>query len=237
MINNIATINSLLLELTEGNEEYAQFNKRIVNTNKTVLGVRIPDLRKLAQKLAKDSSLKDIDQLLNSIDPKIYENTLLAGLTITYSSLSSAEQIELAKKYLKLVDSWAEIDSFVPKRRHDLDQWWDFADDCLSSPHEFTVRYGVVEMMGNFLTEDRIKSVFDRLRQVKHNGYYVKMGMAWLYASAAVKFYHLTIDEVTTAPIDPWTKAKALQKMLESRCFDDQQKQIIRTLRQKLKTK
>jgi len=36
-----------LAELAEGNETYAAFNKRIVNTDMPVVGVRVPDLRRL----------------------------------------------------------------------------------------------------------------------------------------------------------------------------------------------
>ena len=34
-----------LTKLAEGNEAYAEFNKRIINTKMLVIGVRVPDLR------------------------------------------------------------------------------------------------------------------------------------------------------------------------------------------------
>ncbi len=234
---NINQLQTQLTDLAKGNQEYAKFNRQIVNTSKTVLGVRMPAMRQLAKQLAKTASYQDISQYLQELDPTVYEQTLLIGLLINYAQLTDAEKIDLAKAYLQLVDNWAEVDIFASKRQQlEPELWWNFAGDCLKSSHEFTVRYGVVEMMANFLTPKQIKPVLTRLRQVKHDGYYVKMGMAWLYATAAVKFYDLIISELTTAPLDPWTKNKALQKMVESYQFSSEQKIAIRQLRQQLRS-
>jgi L-arabinose isomerase len=48
-----------LSELAAGNDEYAAFNRRIVNTKKQVLGVRMPDLRRLAKRVAKGMTAAD----------------------------------------------------------------------------------------------------------------------------------------------------------------------------------
>ena len=221
-----------LAQLAVGNEEYAKFNARIVNTKKQVLGVRVPDLRKIARKLAKEWGGPGIDTYLANLDKNNYEQVLLAGMLINYAKLTDMESISLAKKYLKLADSWAEIDIFASKRRQfDKDLWWNFAADSLKSKKEFIVRYGVVEMMANYLNVEYIEEVFAHLQNIKHTGYYVKMGMAWLYATAAVQFYDRTLDEIRTANIDPWTKNKALTKMLESYQFTPEQKMEIRGLR------
>ena len=41
-----------LTDLAQGNESYAVFNQRIVNTKMPVIGVRVPDLRRLARELS-----------------------------------------------------------------------------------------------------------------------------------------------------------------------------------------
>ena len=105
--------------------------------------------------------------------------------------------------------------------------WWDFALECLQSEAEFTVRYGVVSLMTNFLDKAHIDQVFAALRNVRHDGYYVKMGLAWLYATAAVNFFELTLAELESRHIDAWTRNKAYQKMRESRRFTPEQQRII----------
>ncbi len=216
-----------IAKLAEGNESYAAFNQRIVNTKMPVIGVRVPDLRRLARELAPDMSAADISKLL-TVQNESFEYVLLCGLLITHARLDDQTAIDLTKQYLPLVDSWAHIDIFVEKKRRFAGEiWWDFTLECLQSKAEFTVRYGVVSLMTNFLDEAQVDRVFAALRNVKHDGYYVKMALAWLYATAAVNFFEKTLAELENRQIDAWMRNKAYQKMRESRRFTPRQQQII----------
>ena len=220
-------VTAQLTNLAQGNESYAAFNKRIVNTEMPVIGVRVPDLRRLARELAPGMSAADIGELLTAQNES-FDYVLLCGLLITHARLDDRMAIDLAKQYLPHVDSWAHIDIFVEKKRRFAgDIWWDFALECLRSEAEFTVRYGVVSLMTNFLDEAHIDQVFAALRNVRHDGYYVKMALAWLYATAAVHFFELTLAELENGHIDAWTRNKAYQKMRESRRFTPEQQAII----------
>ncbi|QWQ31177.1 DNA alkylation repair protein [Candidatus Minimicrobia vallesae] len=204
-----------LAELAEGNETYAAFNKRIVNTDMPVVGVRVPDLRRLARELVPDMSAADIRNLLAEKNQS-FDYVLLCGLLITHARLDDQTAIDLTKQYLPRVDSWAHIDVFVDKKRRFAgESWWDFALKYLQSEAELTVRYGVVSLMTNFLDELHVDQVFAALRNITHDGYYVKMALAWLYATAAVQFFELTLAELGNGHIDAWTRNKAYQKMRE----------------------
>ena len=216
-----------LTDLAQGNETYAVFNKRIVNTKMPVVGVRVPDLRRLARRLAPDMSAADISELLTTQNES-FDYVLLCGLLITHAQLDDRTAIDLTKQYLPHVDSWAHIDIFVEKKRRFAGEVWrDFALECLRSEAEFTVRYGVIALMTNFLDEAHIDQVFAALRNVKHDGYYVKMSLAWLYATAAVRFFELTLAELENGHIDAWTRNKSYQKMRESRRFTPEEQEII----------
>ena len=216
-----------IAKLAEGNESYATFNRRIVNTKMPVIGVRVPDLRRLARELAPDMSAADISELLTAQNES-FDYVLLCGLLITHVRIDDQTAIDLTKQYLPHVDSWAHIDVFVEKKRRFASEvWWNFALECLQSEAEFTVRYGVVSLMTNFLDELHIDQVFAVLRKVTSDGYYVKMALAWLYATAAVNFFELTLAELEKEHIDAWTRNKAYQKMCESRRFTPRQQQII----------
>ena len=227
---NVSMYNQIIAQLnalSQGNETYAAFNKRIVNTKMPVIGVRVPDLRRLARELAPDMSAADISKLL-TVQNESFEYVLLCGLLITHARLDDQTAIDLTKQYLPLVDSWAHIDIFVEKKRRFAGEiWWDFTLECLQSKAEFTVRYGVVSLMTNFLDEAHIDQVFAALRDIKHDGYYVKMALAWLYATAAVNFFEKTLAELENRQIDAWTRNKAYQKMRESRRFTPEQQEII----------
>ena len=220
-------IKAQLTDLAQGNESYAAFNKRIVNTKMEVIGVRVPDLRRLAKELAGEMSATDISRLL-ATPSNLYECVLLCGLLINRARISDEEAIKLTRQYLPLIDSWAHIDVFVEKKRRFAGEiWWDFALECLQNEDEFTVRYGVISLMTNFLDEAHIDQVFAALRNVKHDGYYVKMALAWLYATAAVHFFELTLAELENGHIDAWTRNKAYQKIRESRRFTPEQQAVI----------
>ena len=213
--------------LAQGNETYAAFNKRIVNTKMPVTGVRVPDLRRLARELAPDMSAADISKLLTAKN-KSFDYVLLCGLLITHARLDDQTAIDLTKQYLPCVDSWAHIDIFIEKKRRFASElWWDFALECLQGEAELTVRYGVISLMTNFLDEAHVDQVFAALRNVRHHGYYVKMALAWLYATAAVNFFELTLAELENEHIDTWTRNKAYQKMRESQRFTPEQQRII----------
>ena len=216
-----------LAELAEGNETYAAFNKRIVNTDMPVVGVRVPDLRRLARELVPDMSAADIRNLLAEKNQS-FDYVLLCGLLITHARLDDQTAIDLTKQYLPRVDSWAHVDVFIEKKRRFAGElWWDFALKYLQSEAELTVRYGVVSLMTNFLDELHVDQVFAALRNITHDGYYVKMALAWLYATAAVQFFELTLAELENGHIDTWTRKKAYQKMRESRRFTPEQQDII----------
>lgn len=216
-----------LTNLAQGNESYAAFNKRIVNTKMPVIGVRVPDLRRLARELAPDMSAADISELLTAQNES-FDYVLLCGLLITHARLDDQMAIDLTKQYLPCVDSWAHIDTFVEKKRRFAGEMWqDFALECLQSEAEFTVRYGVISLMTNFLDESHVDQVFAALRGIKYDGYYVKMALAWLYATAAVNFFELTLAELENEHIDAWTRNKAYQKMRESRRFTPEEQEII----------
>ena len=216
-----------LTNLAQGNESYAVFNQRIVNTKMPVIGVRVPDLRRLARELAPDMGVANISKLL-TVQNKSFDYVLLCGLLITHARLDDQTAIDLTKQYLPHVDSWAHIDVFVEKKRRFAGEvWWDFALECLQNEDEFTVRYGVISLMTNFLDEAHIDQVFTALRGVKHDGYYVKMALAWLYATTAVHFFDLTLAELENEHIDAWTRNKSYQKMRESRRFTPEQQAVI----------
>lgn len=235
---NFSLIDTKLRQLAAGNDEYAAFNQRIVNTQQQVYGVRVPDLRKLAKQLMRQGispgsepmSAAEVRAYLQSFDQNtlVFERVLLGGLLINCLKIDDETRAELTELYLPLVDSWAQIDCFAdrnPAYRNNF--WWRFATEKLADEREFFARYGVIMLMCNFLTPEKLAAVFAELRQISHDGYYVKMAMAWLYAEAALADFTATMHELRSAPIDPWIKKKALQKCRESRRFSAEEQAII----------
>lgn len=83
-----------IVKLAEGNEFYAAFNRRIVNTKMPVIGVRVPDLRRLARRLAPDMGAVEISELLTAQNES-FDYVLLCGLLITHARLDDQTAIDL----------------------------------------------------------------------------------------------------------------------------------------------
>lgn len=223
-----------LESLAAGNDEYASFNQRIVNTRQTVLGVRVPDMRRLAKRRAQTVTVAEMKELLTA-SSSVFEVVFVTGLLLSHAKFDDEVIIRLTRCWLGQVDSWAQIDAVAQRRpRYQRTAWQAFVRECLASADEMTVRFGVVVLMTNYLGADTIHQTLELLRRVRHNGYYVRTALAWTYATAAVEHFTLTLDELASGHLDPWVVKKSYQKMRESRRFTAEQQEVIQRLRASL---
>ena len=63
--------------------------------------------------------------------------------------------------------------------------------------------------------------------------YYVRMMVAWYFATALGKQYEAALPYIEGRRLDPWTHNKAIQKAIESRVISEERKAHLRTLRLK----
>jgi 3-methyladenine DNA glycosylase AlkD len=216
-------------------KEYAEFNSKLCpDTNKKMLGVRIPKLRKLAQTLVKEYSL---DELLKLIKEEYFEEVLLKGLVIGYSKIPLEEKLSYIKEYVSKMDSWAMTDTFVPTlkiKEKDLDIAWKFMLPYLKSEKEFEVRFSIIMMLDYYIKDKYVDEVIKALDKVKHEGYYVKMGTAWTLAEIGIKFNKKFMTYFKNNNLDKFTHNKTIQKMCESYRVDEKQKGILRSMKIKM---
>ncbi len=216
-------------------EKYAQFNQKLCpDTKRKMLGVRVPQLRKLAQKIAKQDNW---NEFLKQTDDTCFEEVLLQGLIIAYRKLEIDEKLEYVKWFVPKIDSWAICDTFCPTLKikpQDLPQIWDFVQPYLRSKEEFEVRFAVIMMLDYYITEEYVDQVLQKLDRVEHEGYYVKMAVAWTIAEMGAKFNQKTMDYLQSEnQLDKFTFNKALQKMRESYRIDKEQKEILKAMKRK----
>ena len=98
---------------------------------------------------------------------------------------------------------------------------------------EYEVRFGVVMAMSLFTDEAHIAELLSCLDDIRHEGYYVKMAVAWALSVCFVKFPTLTMDYLRHNRLDTFTYNKALQKIIESYRVDAPTKEVIRTMKRK----
>ena len=222
-----------LLKLQD--KKYLEFNLKLCpDTKKEMLGIKIPKLREISKKILKEENWKES---LNNIDEKNFEETIIKGFIIAYAKISLEEKIEYIKKYIDLIDSWAITDVFIPALKikpKDLEMFWNFILPYIESNKEFDVRFAIVSMKNYYLTDNYVDKVILNMDTIKHEGYYVKMAVAWTLAEIGNKYNEKLIKYLSSINnLDKFTYNKTLQKMIESYRIDNSQKHLLRKMKKK----
>ena len=86
------------------------------------------------------------------------------------------------------------------------------------------MRTGLVMMLSNYLTEEYLAKVIERVDAVRSDHYYVRMAQAWLLATAWAKDRDAMLEYIGHHHLDDWTFRKFIQKCCESYrvCKEDQ---------------
>jgi hypothetical protein len=210
----------------------------IINSQKKNLCIKTGELRQLAKEYIKEG--KDISEYLKNADKNVYEEWLFFGLLIYYSKIPDKEKILWTKKYLANVDCWAEIDMIACKAKYKFDEdlYYDFCKKCLTSKKEYTVRFGVIFLMTNFIGKKEMPELLSAMDEIKIYPYYVKMGLAWFYSVAALSAFDdilICVKELLASGNEDliWTGNKTIQKIKESYRYTDKQKKTFEKLRSK----
>lgn len=223
--------NSVLDELKSlAEDDYKAFNSRIIPTKQKTLGIRVPILRKIAKRIAK----KEAIEFIQLDKQNIYEMILLEGMVLSYMEKSFKEILPLTESFLKKVDNWAQIDSTVcdfkgiVKEKEDVLR---IVKRWLKSDKEFIVRAGLIILLAHYVKKENLKMIFNLSQSVKHTGYYVHMGNAWLISVCMAKFPAETIIFFKNNTLDKKTQNKAIQKSRESYRVSKEHKVLINQLK------
>ena len=195
---------------------------------KTVIGVRTPELRALAKRLAKSG---DADGFLRELPHTWFdENQLHAFLVSEIRDFTKC--LAETERFLSYVDNWATCDQMSPKvfKKHrreltePIGRW-------LGSGRTYTVRFAVGMLMEHFLGEDFDSAYPEMVAGLRSEEYYVRMMVAWYFATALAKRYDAVIGYIEERRLDPWTHNKTIQKASESYRISPEQKAYLRGLR------
>lgn len=207
-------------------EKYADFSAKLSPNLKRsdFLGVRLPILRDIAKRVAKENA---------SFEIKYYEEKLIYGMAIGYSKLSIDEYIERLKAFVPMIDSWGVCDSvcstlkFTKKYQA---QMLDYIKEYLNGT-EYEVRFMLVLLMDYYLDDEYIDEVLDICQKIDREEYYIKMAQAWLIATALAKHYDKTIKLIENNCLSDWVHNKSIQKARESFRITPEQKEYLKSLK------
>ncbi|MEY8427964.1 DNA alkylation repair protein [Lachnospiraceae bacterium 46-15] len=215
--------------------EYQKFNSRLIPNIKpeTMLGVRLPALRKLAAKLAKG----DWRTYLETAQNKYYEEIMLQGMVIGCAKMEFEERLSYIKWFLPKMDNWAVCDSFCSSLKavgRYTEEMWPFIRKCLADNSTYVIRFGAVMLLDYYMDEAWIDEALKLLDEVRHDDYYVKMAVAWSISIYYVKFPKQVMPYLLENSLDDFTYNKALQKITESRRIGKEEKERIRQMKRKV---
>ena len=210
-------------------EKYKDFLSRLVPNipKNTVLGVRTPAMRRIAKEI---KGTKEAEEFLSVLPHKYYEENLVHFFLIAMIK-DFGECVKAVETFLPYVDCWPVCDQSSPKvfaKEHE--KLVPFIEKWISSDHVYTVRFGIRMLMNEFLGDDFRPEYPEWVAAVKGGDYYIKMMVAWYFATALAKRYDESIVFIEQHRLEPWTHKKAIQKAIESFRVTREHKEYLKTL-------
>lgn len=211
-------------------KEYAAFQLKLIPGMRpdSIIGIRTPQLRLFAKTFAKEP---EHEIFLQQLPHRFYDENILHAILL--SMLKSYDKcMELTERFVPFIDNWAVCDILTPKVfAQNRNKLITHIATWVQSSHTYTCRFGIKMLMSHYLDNDFKASYLSIPAGVNSDEYYVKMAIAWFYATALAKQWDATICYIEHKVLAPWTHNKTIQKAIESYRITTEQKSYLRTLK------
>ena len=211
---------------------YREFNSKLIpNIDKeTMIGVRIPDIRKIEKSL----SIEEKEEFLLKLPHKYFEENMLHGIIIS-NMKDYNKVITNLEKFLPYVDNWAVCDSISPKiLKKNREKVITNVLSWIKSNHTYVCRFGIGMIMQLYLEDEYFKRTYlDIIAEIKTGEYYINMMRAWLFQVALVKQWKEAIVYIEKGLLDEFTHNKTISKSCDSYKVEKEKKEYLKTLRRK----
>jgi len=211
-------------------DKYKVFQAKLVPNidEDTILGVKTPEMRNIAKEIFKSGNK---DEFLKELPHKYYEENLVHFFIISMIK-DFDECIREVEAFLPYVDCWPVSDQATPgifKKNHQ--KLLPYIKKWIRSKHLYTSRFGIRMLMNEFLGAEFKDEYPALVASVKSDEYYLKMMVAWYFATALAKNYDETIKYIEERKLDDWVLKKTIQKAVESFRVTDEHKEYLKSLR------
>ena len=222
------TLYDRLIEVKD--DAYQTFQAKLVPNipPETILGVRTPELRRIAKEVDESPGR---EAFLNDLPHRYYEENLIHFFVIA-GIRDFDECVRAVEAFLPYVDCWPVSDQASPKafaKNHP--KLLPYVRKWIASDHVYTARFGMRMLMNEFLGADFREEYLDLVADKKGDDYYLKMMAAWFFATALAKRYEETVPYFEDRRLDEWVRKKAIQKAVESFRVTDAHKEYLKSLR------
>jgi 3-methyladenine DNA glycosylase AlkD len=193
---------------------YQKFSQKLNPDGKNILGIRLPNLRKIAKQIAKS----DWETYLPTATDDSFEEILLQGLVLAYIRVPIKEYLQLIKSFIPKIDNWASCDIFcgtIKIEPEDSDIVWSFLQPFFRDDRPFFLRFAIV-MLLRFIDQEHVANIFVIISKIHSGNRYVKLAIAWLTGECCVHFPEKTINFLESKALDPHVQNITIQKITES---------------------
>ena len=218
-----------LFELQD--KKYKEFHSSLCPNVNNIIGVRIPELRKLAKQIAKENPKEFIE---NPVKKQYYEEIMLEGFVIGYMKATFGEKLHYLDNFIPEIDNWAVCDctastlKFTDKYKKEV---WEYLQKYINSKKEFEKRFAIIILMDYYLTDEYIDKVLEIYNKIDSDQYYVQMGIAWAISVCFVKYREKTRKILDNNNLSTFTHNKSIQKIIESTRVDKETKEELKKLK------
>lgn len=174
-------------------EQLKKFNEKLIPNALPIIGVKIPEIRKLAKKICKE----DYKLFLSEYDASSFELQMIYAFVISFAKMNFEERILYIEQFLPTIQDWAICDGFVSSLKcisSQLDQFLVFLKKYQDSHNEFEIRFVAVVLMEYYLTDAYVDLSIQMIQSLELRSYYAKMGVAWYISSLMVKYPQKAFD-------------------------------------------
>lgn len=210
--------------------KYKEFHSSLCPNVDKIIGVRVPELRKMAKEIA----LQDYAQFLEQSKDEYYEELVLQGLVIGYAKISIEETFRYLKVFVPKINSWAVCDTTCSNlkitKKH-MQKMWEFLEQYINSENEYEIRFALVMYLDYYLTDEYINKILQNIDKITNKQYYVQMAIAWLISFAYIKQKEKIEKYLLKNNLDKFTQNKAIQKICESYRVSKENKDKLRKLK------
>lgn len=222
------TIYERLLEVKD--DDYKEFQAKLVPNipAETILGVRTPQMRQIAKELFASG---DHENFLQALPHKYYEENLVHFFILAMIR-DFDDCVRAVDAFLPYVDCWPVSDQATPKSfKKNHQKLLPHIKKWIASDHVYTARFGLRMLMNEFLDADFREEYLALAASRKGEDYYLKMMVAWYFATALAKQYDASVKYIEGTQLDEWVRKKAIQKAVESYRVTDEHKAYLKSLR------
>ena len=205
-------------------EAYRQMQVRLLPNiaPDTIIGVRTPVLRGIAKEM------EDRYHFLKALPHSCFEENQIHCFLLEREK-DFGFVISEIERFLPYVDNWATCDQLRPRCfRKNRKALLPYIRKWIASDEPFTIRFGIGMLMVHFLDDDFDKTLLELPVGVHSEEYYVRMMIAWFFATALAKQYADALPYITAHRLDQWTHNKTIQKAIESdRVTPEHKKELV----------